>query len=129
LLLHGNIPQPLHTVTPRSILGQDWWDKERREAYAENNFCCWACGVHKTQANYHQWLEGHEMYSIDWKKGVSVYTGACALCHSCHNYVHSGRLRMLADKGEITKAKYRDIMRHGNAIVGERGPLAPRGVQ
>lgn len=33
LLLHNNIPKPMHGVAPRVVLGQKWWDRERRECY------------------------------------------------------------------------------------------------
>lgn len=118
LLQHGNIPKPLHTVAPRNILGQEWWNHQRRRAYRVNNHCCWACGVHKSQAAFHQWLEAHEIYDTNWKQGRAVYLGCCALCHSCHGYIHSGRLRMLRDERKITKSKYRQIRQHGKRVLG-----------
>lgn len=129
LLLHGNIPKPLHQLTPRSILGQEWWDIEREAAYKENNYCCWACGVHKSHAKYHPWLEAHEMYATDWKRGSAEYIGACALCHSCHNFIHRGRLRILLDTGQITGRKYDDIMEHGESLVNTRKMHVPKKVQ
>lgn len=58
ILLHGNIPKPMHGTAPRVVLGQAWWNKERQAAYASTNYCCEACGVSKWEAQYHQWLEG-----------------------------------------------------------------------
>ena len=68
-LTHPNIPKPLHGMNPRSILGKEWWDIKRREAYATHNYCCWACGIPKSKAKYHNWLEGHETYQINYKIG------------------------------------------------------------
>ena len=123
LLLHGNIPKPLHGLNPRTILGKDWWDIQRQRAYKKNNYYCWACGVHRGDAKYHRWLEAHEIYDINWEIGRSIYKGCCALCHSCHNYIHSGRLTALMQQGEITKRKYDDILRHGKRVTKNLKPL------
>src|SRR3990167_9396936 len=82
ILLHPNIPKPMHGVNPRTIMGQEWWDEQRQRAYEENNFCCWACGVHKSQAAYHKWLEAHECYEIDYIAGRMYMRIIVALCHS-----------------------------------------------
>ena len=112
LLQHPNIPKMLHGLAPRVIKGQDWWNKTRQEAYASTDYHCLACGVHKTQANYHQWLEAHEDYTIDYKKGEMKINKIIPLCHSCHNFIHSGRLSV---SGNIEKII--DIVEHGLTIL------------
>ena len=125
IILHPNIPKPLHRVAPRSILGKEWWDEQRQKAYEENNFCCWACGISKTKAKYHKWLEAHEFYEINYAEGWMKMVEIVALCHSCHNFIHSGRLESMLNKGEIDQKKYNDIMEHGQQIIDKFGLLRP----
>lgn len=121
LLLHPNIPKPLHGLNPRTILGQQWWDNTRRKAYAEQDYCCLACGVHKSNALFHSWLEGHEFFKIDYVVGYAEVTKIVALCHACHNYIHSGRMRMLVDKGQMSIIKMADIIQYGERILDQAG--------
>lgn len=100
-------------------MGQDWWNKKREEAYKANNYHCWACGIHKKQAKYHQWLEAHESYWINYENGTMELKEIVALCHSCHNFIHSGRLEMLLAKEEINEEKTLDILYHGFRILKE----------
>ena len=95
LLLAPNVPKPLHGLAPRVILGQAWWDKTRRAAYKQTNYHCLACGVHKTRATYHAWLEGHEVYSVNYELGRAKYVRSVALCQFCHNSIHDGLLKAL----------------------------------
>ena len=117
VLLHPNIPKPMHGLAPRVILGRVWWDRVRQIAYASTDYHCAACGVHKNDAKEHQWLEGHELYDINYAKGRMTYVETVPLCHWCHNFIHDGRLRMLYETGDITLAKYESIMKHGAAIL------------
>jgi len=107
----------MHGVAPRVVLGDSWWNKTRQAAYSSTNFCCVACGVHKSVAKYRQWLEGHELYDIDYGAARMVYVETIPLCHLCHNYIHSGRLAALLSKGKITHAKFKAVMQHGEQIV------------
>jgi len=120
-LTHPNIPKPLHGQNPRTILGQTWWDKKRQETYAKNNYCCWACGISKYNAKYHHWLEAHESYLIDYRQGEARLKEIVALCHSCHNFIHSGRMYMMYLKGELSKDKCLDILQHGFSILENAG--------
>ena len=116
VLQHPNIPKPLHGLAPRVILGQDWWDKTRQEAYASTDYHCIACGIHKTDAKYHRWLEAHEDYTIDYEEGIMKVNKIIPLCHSCHNFIHSGRLSMVSKTADqINKA--REILKHGFAVL------------
>ena len=113
LLTHPNIPKPLHGINPRTIKGQKWWDVTRRKVYEKQNYKCAACGVHKSKAKYHNWLECHESYTIDYNTGEVVIHELVALCHSCHNFIHSGRLEKLYLSDKITKDKFKSILEDG----------------
>lgn len=121
LLLAPNIPKPLHGVAPREILGATWWNATRREAQKLTNYHCLACGVPKALARYHQWLEGHEVYEINYELGRAKYLRTVPLCHFCHNSIHDGRLKALLDKGEIHHAKYVAIIQHRDRVLAEAG--------
>jgi len=124
ILAAPNIPKPLHTVNPRTINGRHWWDIVRREAYAKNDFCCWACGVPKQHAEYHQWLEAHENYDFNWKTGEVKLKEIVGLCHSCHNFIHNGRLLGIYRQGEVGSDRVLDILRHGFGVC-ERNNIQP----
>lgn len=117
VLLQNNTVKPLHEVVPRLILGQQWWDRTRTVAYASTDWHCVACGVFKRDAKEHPWLEGHEVYTTDYKKGRQTYVETVPLCHYCHCFIHDGRLQILADKKLITKKKFRDVIAHGKDVL------------
>ena len=125
VLLHPNVPKPLHGVAPRVILGRAWWDATRQAAYESTDFHCVACGVHKTCAAFYPWLEGHELYEIDYRRGRMTYVETVPLCHACHSFIHCGRLKALFDKGEVTKVKFSAVMVHGQRVLREAG-IKPR---
>jgi len=117
LLLHPNIPKPLHTVNPRSVLGRKWWDIHRQTSYADKDYHCHACGVHKEEAKFKKWLEGHEHYDINYKTGEVKFVKVVALCHSCHNYIHNGRMQALLEQGVITRIRFNQIQKHGELVL------------
>lgn len=125
ILLCPNVPKPMHGVAPREILGGRWWDETRQAAYRSTAFHCVACGVAKFLARFHRWLEGHELYEIDYLKGRMTYLETVSPCHLCHNYIHSGRLQALLDKGEINQAKYAAVIQHGDAVLAAAGLVKP----
>ena len=117
ILMQPQILKPLHSLAPRAILGTAWWNKTRQESYAKNNFHCFACGVHKSQAKYHNWLEAHESYFIDFEKKQYRLQEIVALCHACHNYIHAGRLLAMYNKREISEEKYKGVLEHGDTLL------------
>jgi hypothetical protein len=121
LLLHQPIPRPLHGTNPRIIKGATWWNKQRVKAYKKNNYCCWACGVHRSTAKKHAWLEGHEVYDIDYKAGLAVFKEVVALCYHCHAFIHQGRLAAQLDAAEISYSAYRDVVDHGFEVINAAG--------
>lgn len=126
LLLHPNIPKPLHELSPRVIKGKKWWDEERQKAYIKSNYYCLACGVHKTEAKFHEWLEAHECYNIDYEKHTMTFIEVVSLCHMCHSFIHDGRLNKLLENRQITKKDYKKIIAYGNRIL-RRAKLKQRG--
>lgn len=121
VLLCSQIPMPLHEVAPRNILGTKWWNKTRQEAYQSTAYHCVACGIYKFQAHFRKWLEGHELYTIDYKRGLMTYIETVPLCHCCHNYIHIGRLNALLDQGLVSHAKFMFIVNHGDSVLHRAG--------
>ena len=117
LLSMPNVPKPLHGLNPRSIMGKERWDIARQEVYASTDYHCAACGVHKRDAKLHQWLEAHETYDIVYKAGVATLVEIVPLCHFCHNFIHSGRLRILARQRKVSANLVREIMSHGVDVL------------
>jgi hypothetical protein len=119
-----NIPIPLHGLAPRVILGSKWWNMTRQAAYESTQFRCIACGVHKSEALYHNWLEAHELYEYNWDKFELVYKDVYPLCHACHNFIHSGRMQALLNQGKLGKKRFDAIIEHGLKVLYDAGLTA-----
>lgn len=102
-------------------MGENWWNKERRATYKKSSHHCQACGVHASEAKGRQWMEAHEQYEINYKKGRMKYIGAISLCHYCHAYLHDGRLAWLLETGQIHQSKYVAIVQHGDEVLARAG--------
>ena len=116
ILTHPNVPKPLHGVNPRIIFGQAWWDKTRQKVYEETNYHCIACGVHKLHAEIYARLEAHEFWNIDYNTGRCEVTSIVPLCHSCHMFIHSGRMSALVGTDMETETVIQ-IIKHGYKIL------------
>jgi hypothetical protein len=119
ILTQPNIPKPLHGLNPRTLKGDEWWDRTRQEVYASTGYHCYACGVHKRAALFHKWLEAHEMYKYDYEEGVAELIKIIPLCHACHNFIHSGRLLAMYQSKEVTKEYAKTVLERGFRILAE----------
>ena len=119
ILSMPNIPHPLHGpgYQPRTVLGASTWNHMRNRCYYEAGYQCEACGA-KVKTEYyedgtvhHQYhddgtipkrnLHSHELFSIDYNKGVAKFERCVALCSVCHvNFIHSGRMFTMYKKGD-----------------------------
>ena len=118
ILTHPNIPKPLHGVAPREIMGKIWWDNERNRAYESTGYRCIACGVHKSEAIGPKWLEAHEYWDINYQTGICIIKGIYPLCHYCHNFIHSSRLKSICGK-QKTREEVVAILEHGFGILSK----------
>jgi len=121
ILCQPQIIKPLHGLNPRTILGTKWWNTHRQEAYESTDYHCLACGVHKKDAPFHKWLEGHEDYDINFEKHKYSLKRIIPLCHACHNYIHAGRLKILMNNGTIGINRYYRILDRGDSIIKREG--------
>lgn len=120
LLLHPSIPLILSGVNPRTIYGKEWWDKVRRVVYAENNFCCFACGVFQLDAVYEQTLDAHETYDYDYKKYEARPGEVVALCRACHWFIHWRRVRQPQIRKEVVIRGLRFLAGAGQPVPYEQ---------
>lgn len=117
ILIHPQIPRPLHGLNPRTLLGQKWWDSQRWTAYQSLQNRCWACGVQAERGKYVQRLEAHECYDINYEKGQARLREVAALCHACHNFIHSERLWWQWKQKKIPNAKIYEVLQHGIEVL------------
>lgn len=112
-----NVPHPLHTIAPRTILGASTWNHMRNRCYYESGYQCEACGA-KVKTEYyddgsvhHQYhddgtiakrnLHAHELYTYDYDKGTARFERCVALCERCHvRFIHSGRMLTMYKQGD-----------------------------
>lgn len=121
LLLMPPLVKPLHGTAPREIKGEDWWYETRQNVYKKNNYHCVACGVHKSNAKLHQWLEAHEYYEVDYVNTKYTLKDIIPLCHCCHAFIHYQRTTAMLNAGKISKQRFDQIMEHGRTILKEIG--------
>lgn len=119
VLLDPPLPSPMHGLAPRAVLGQQWWDAVRFEAYRSTNYHCVACG----QVRSDGWarLEGHERYQIDWLLGRMTYVETVPLCRQCHAFVHRGYLKIQLEQGVISSGEYAAVLTHCGLVLDLAG--------
>lgn len=132
ILSMPNVPHPLHTLAPRTILGTTTWNHMRNRCYYEANYTCEACGAKvKTEyydngAVHHQYhddgtiakrnLHAHELYTYDYEKGTAKFERCVALCECCHvRFIHSGRMYTMYKQGDplMTAERVLEGLEHG----------------
>lgn len=121
LLVAPNTPKPLHEVTPRNIMGQAWWDVQRKKAYYKHGLQCWTCGGMAEDDGHLHRLEAHEVYNVDYARGRMTFVEVVALDSACHAFIHGGRLRALVQKGEMTHERYGYLIDRGEALLKAAG--------
>lgn len=121
LLAAPNIIKPLHGLNPRTIMWPVLWDRVRHKASADNKHHCMWCWVYQSNARYKKYLEAHEWYDIDFATHTYRLRQIVPLCNSCHMFIHSGLLSIMANNGTIAKRRETAILDHGNRILREAG--------
>ena len=105
LITMPNVPRPLHGpgCQPRTIFGQATWDRMRKRAYFDAGYKCEICGCEPEKKNLH----AHELYTVDYKAGTSKFERVIAICRTCHDGIHSGRLiTMYKNKNPLYPKSY-----------------------
>ena len=121
LLTMPPLVKPLHGTAPRTIKGDEWWNTTRQEVYKKHNFHCVACGVHKSNAKIHQWLEAHEYYEVDYVNTKYTLKDISPLCHCCHAFIHYQRSTAMLNAGKMSSHTFDTIMKHGQSVLDEVG--------
>lgn len=129
ILIHPNIPKPLHGLNPRTIMGAAAWLELTTNKRNSTHFCE-ACGTSKLISGT---LECHEEYNINYEAGISKFIKIVAICKKCHEFIHCGRLKALMQQQAVSRSYYLMILKRGRAILkkhkirkmGYKGTIAP----
>jgi hypothetical protein len=124
LLIHPNVPKPLHKMAPRLLKGSTWWNVTRKESYAKHDMHCYSCGLPQTR------LEAHEAYDIDYTNGRVELDEIVALCNLCHAFIHSNLLMVRYEKGIRAPQEYvAAVFNHGFQVLESAGLEATKTTQ
>ena len=97
LITMPNVPRPLHGkgMQPRTIFGNSTWDFLRKKAYYNAGYKCEICGCEPKKGDLH----AHELFSYDYNKQTGTFERIVAICRTCHDGIHSGRLITMFKNG------------------------------
>ena len=76
----------------RNILSKEQWDFLKKDARERADGKCSICGK-KTR-----FLDAHERWSYDLKKGVQKLEDIIAVCKDCHSVIHIGYTSLKGDE-------------------------------
>ncbi len=124
LLAQLPIPMCMHGVSPRNIMGGRWWNEVKQTMQTTSEGRCAACG-----RRYIDGLEAHECYDIDYAKCIMKFREVVGLCYRCHNYIHSGFMNSLVNRGDMTLREADEISKRGNKILTKAGLHRPFVIQ
>lgn len=67
ILTQSPLPKSIHGINPRTIMGENAWNKLKKQKQIEANYHCMCCGdyVAHIPGDY---LECHEVYSVNHEK-------------------------------------------------------------
>lgn len=126
ILVMPNIPRALHGpgLQPRTIYGKTTWDFMRRKAYLNAGYKCEICGCDPPRRGD---LHSHELFSYDYLKQEGTFERCVAICRTCHDFIHSGRLMSMYRRGNpLYPKKYvLRVAEHGFKLVNEYNKTHP----
>lgn len=97
LLTGPNIYKALFGQAPRVFMGAAAWERLRKRTYYNANYKCEVCGADCSEPGS---MHSHELYSVDYEKGESVFVRCVGICRKCHLLCyHSGRALTLYKSG------------------------------
>lgn len=100
-----NVPRPLHGkgMQPRTIYGKSTWDFLRKKAYYNAGYKCEICGREPERGDLH----AHELFTYDYEHTTGEFKRVVAICRTCHDAIHSGRLiTMFKNKNPLYPKSY-----------------------
>ena len=113
LLCMPNIPQQLHGLNPRTLVGMTAWRHIRKLCVIRAKYKCEVCG-----AGSKKHLQTHELYTYDFKNGIGIFERCVALCEKCHmRFIHSGRMFTKYKKSFLTKDELLEGIERGFALI------------
>lgn len=119
LITMPNIPRPLHGkgLQPRTIFGKSTWDFMRKKTYFNADYKCEICGREPEKRDLH----AHELFSYNYEKGTGEFKRAIAICRTCHDGIHSGRLLTMYKNGNplYPKSYVLKVVENCFRLVGE----------
>jgi hypothetical protein len=115
LLLETFIPIELLSVKPSNILGNRWWEENRKLTYERHDRHCVVCGEHHPEL---RGLHCHEVYTVDYGRNALQFDldrlthHLNPLCFWCHMFAHANRNAYLGRQqwGDDTQEQ---IVKHG----------------